>query len=95
VSQPGDEFERRLASQLLEVLIRAGLLGVFAVLCYKVLAPFLPLMLWALILAVTLYPLHQLLARRLGGKQWLAARHLRTHGESADRHAYGVPHQLL
>jgi hypothetical protein len=47
VLHPGDEFERRLASQLLEVLIRAGLLGVFAVLCYRVLAPFLTLMLCA------------------------------------------------
>jgi predicted PurR-regulated permease PerM len=30
-------------------------------------------MAWALILAVTLYPLHQKLARRMGGKQGLAA----------------------
>ena len=73
MAHPGDEFERRLASQLLEVLIRAGLLGVFAVLCWRVLAPFLTLMLWALILAVALYPLHQSLARRLGGKQGVAA----------------------
>ncbi len=73
MAHPGDEFERRLSSQLLEVLIRAGLLGVFAVLCYRVLAPFLTLMLWALILAVALYPLHRSLARRLGGKHGVAA----------------------
>jgi len=73
VSQPDDEFERRLASQLLEVLIRAGLLGVFALLCYRIFAPFLTLLLWALILAVTLYPLHQSIARRLGGNRGLAA----------------------
>jgi predicted PurR-regulated permease PerM len=73
VSQLNDEFERRLASQLLEVLIRAGLLGAFVVLCYRVFAPFLTLLLWALILAVTLYPLHQSIARRLGGNRGLAA----------------------
>jgi len=71
--QPDDEFEKRVASRLLDVLIRAGLIGVLAVLCYVVFAPFLTLMAWAIILAVTLYPLHQALARRIGGKQGLAA----------------------
>jgi predicted PurR-regulated permease PerM len=43
------------------------------VLCYIVFAPFLTLMAWALILAVTLYPLQRALARRIGGRQGLAA----------------------
>ena len=72
-SQPEQELEQRLASPLLEVLIRAGLLLAMAMLCYQVLSPFLTLMVWALILAVTLYPLHQALARTIGGKQGLAA----------------------
>ena len=42
-------------------------------LCYQVFAPFLTLMVWALILAVALYPLHQYLAAKIGGKQGLAA----------------------
>jgi predicted PurR-regulated permease PerM len=71
---PADhEFERRVASRLLDVLIRAGLIGVLAVLCYEVFAPFVTLMVWAIILAVTIYPLQQSLARRIGGKQGLAA----------------------
>ena len=41
--------------------------------CYRVFSPFLILMVWAVILAVTLYPLHQILARRMGGRQGLAA----------------------
>src|SRR5262245_11375772 len=66
---PDDRLEqRRVASQLLDVFIRAGLIGVLAVLCYVVFAPFLTLMAWAVILAVTLYPLHRRLARRIGGK---------------------------
>ena len=68
-----DPVEQRQASLLLDVLIRAGLILVLAMLCYKVFAPFLTLMVWALILAVAIYPLHQRLARRLGGKQGLAA----------------------
>ena len=71
--QPDYEFEKRASSRLLDVLIRAGLIGVLAVLCYRVFAPFLTLMVWALILAVTLYPLHRSLARRIGGRQGLAA----------------------
>jgi predicted PurR-regulated permease PerM len=71
--QPDQDLEQRLASPLLDVLIRAGLILALALLCYQVLAPFLTLMVWALILAVTLYPLHQALASTLGGKQGLAA----------------------
>ena len=71
--QPDADFERRVSSRLLDVLIRAGLIAVLAALCYVVFAPFLTLMVWALILAVTLYPLHRALARRIGGKQGLAA----------------------
>jgi predicted PurR-regulated permease PerM len=71
--QPDDEFERRMSSRLLDVLIRTALVGVLAALCYIVFAPFLTLMVWALILAVTLYPLHRALARTLGGKHGIAA----------------------
>jgi predicted PurR-regulated permease PerM len=72
-SQLDHELEQRLASPLLDVLIRAGLILALAMLCYQVFAPFLPLMVWALILAVTLSPLHQALANKIGGKQGLAA----------------------
>jgi predicted PurR-regulated permease PerM len=67
LSNPG--LERRL----LDVLIRAGLILALVMLCYRVLSPFLVLMVWALILAITLYPLHQWLASRMGGRQgWTA-----------------------
>ena len=67
------ESEQRRSSQLLDVLIRAGLILALAVLCYQIFSPFLTLMVWALILAVAMYPMHQWLARRLGGRQGLAA----------------------
>jgi predicted PurR-regulated permease PerM len=59
--------------QLLDVLINTGLLAVLAFVCYRILSPFLTMLLWAVVLAVTLYPLHQLLADRLGGRQGRAA----------------------
>jgi predicted PurR-regulated permease PerM len=73
VSQPDNELERRLSSRLLDVLIRAGLIAVLAALCYRIFAPFLTLMAWAVILAITIHPLQQSLARKIGGKQGLAA----------------------
>lgn len=72
-SKPDTELEQRLASQLLDALIRAGLILALALLCLQIFSPFLTLMVWALILAITLYPMHQSLAARMRGKQGLAA----------------------
>ena len=68
-----DKGQQRFASSLLEVLIRAGLLLVLALLCWQVFSPFVALMVWAVILAISLYPLHQALARKMGGRQGWAA----------------------
>src|SRR5678816_268717 len=65
--------EIRLSKRLMDVLIRAGLVLALAVLCYRIFSPFIGMMAWALILAVTLYPAHQKLARRMGGRQGLSA----------------------
>ena len=65
--------ELRDERRLLDVLIRAGLVLALVMLCYRIFSPFLVLMVWALILAVTLYPLHQALAARMGGRQGWAA----------------------
>ena len=67
------ESGRERMAGLLDVLIRAGLILAMVALCYQVFAPFLTLMVWAIILAVTLYPMHQYLAGKMGGKQGLAA----------------------
>ncbi len=59
---------RALSGGLLDVLIRAGLITVLVLFCFQIFEPFLNLMLWAMILAITLYPLHTLLKRKLGNK---------------------------
>ena len=71
--RPDLDLEKRLSGRLLDVFIRAGLLLALALLCYDIFAPFVSLMAWALILAVALYPAHQKLARKMAGKQGLAA----------------------
>ena len=70
---PDVELETRAATLLMDVFIRAMLLLALAGLCLWVFAPFLTLMVWAVILAVTLYPLHQWICRKLGGRNGLTA----------------------
>ncbi|MGY3932661.1 AI-2E family transporter [Aeromonas encheleia] len=55
------------------MFIKFGLILALGSFCFTVFSPFMNMMLWALILAVTLYPLHQRFATRLGGKQGKAA----------------------
>lgn len=66
-------FRKLLSKDFTDVLIRIGLIALLLVLCVRVFAPFANLILWALILAVALYPLHQRFARSLRGRQGLAA----------------------
>lgn len=66
-------MQKLLSRRLLDVLIQAGLIVVLVSFCYKIFAPFTTLMLWALILAVTLYPMQQRLARKMSDKQGLAS----------------------
>jgi predicted PurR-regulated permease PerM len=71
--KPDLDLEQRLSRKLLDVFIRAGLVLALTLLCYRIFSPFISLMAWALILAVTLYPAHQMLAHRMGEKQGFAA----------------------
>ncbi len=66
-------IRKALSKDLMEILIRFSLIAFLVVISVKIFSPFLALMLWAVILAVTLYPLHQRVAKRLGGKQGWAA----------------------
>lgn len=64
---------KEIPTKPLDLVVNAGLLLLLVVLCYQVLAPFLGLLVWSLILAIVLYPFHQWLALRLGGRQGGAA----------------------
>jgi len=58
---------------LTDILIRVALIGFLVYMSFKIFNPFMGIMLWALILAVILFPLHQKLANKLEGKQGRAA----------------------
>src|SRR5579864_5113105 len=70
---PTPTSDRVLSRELLDVLIRAGLIAVLAVFCFRIVVPFLDLMVWALILAITLYPLQVRLRRSVGNREGLVA----------------------
>ena len=53
--------------------LRLGLLLLIVYWCYKIVAPFIPLVLWGVIIAVAVYPLHRSLADRLGNRIKLSA----------------------
>lgn len=64
--QPGIKLDSALSRGLLDVLIKAGLIAALVIFAFQVFQPFLELMLWSVILAVTLYPLQSRLKRRTG-----------------------------
>jgi predicted PurR-regulated permease PerM len=66
---PGNTNSRQIIHIALQLLALAFLL----IWCFNVLAPFLTIILWSGILAVTLYPLHKRIKRKLNGKGVLAA----------------------
>jgi predicted PurR-regulated permease PerM len=63
---PSSSGDAASSQGLLDVLIRAGLLAIMLLFCFRIFSPFLDLLLWSVILAITLYPLHSRLKRRLG-----------------------------
>ena len=71
--QSNSEVAPRVTAGLWDTLIRIALIVGLAVLCFRVFSPFLKLMVWSIVLAITLYPLHQWLARKIGGKQGLTS----------------------
>lgn len=67
------QADPRISASVLEALIKAGVILLLVLFCYQVLAPFMALMLWALVLTITLYPAHQRLTPMVGNRSGLAA----------------------
>ncbi|MCR9103790.1 MAG: AI-2E family transporter [Gammaproteobacteria bacterium] len=70
-----DNSEQNLlsAEEFVDGIIRLALVGLLLLMCFRIFSPFVGLMTWAMVLAVTLYPLHQSLASRLNQRQGRAA----------------------
>ncbi len=53
--------------------VQIGALMILLVLCYRILSPFVSIVMWALIIAVALYPAHTMLTSKLGGREKTSA----------------------
>ena len=62
-----------LSKNITDILIRIGLIAILVYMSVKVFSPFMELMLWALILAVTLYPFLQNIEHHLNNKRGLSS----------------------
>ncbi len=59
--------------KIVDILIRLGFLALLVAWCFQILTPFAGVILWGIILAMALYPVHQSLERRLKGRKKLAS----------------------
>ena len=66
-------LENLISRKMIDLFIRVGLIGFLVVRCYQIFQPFMGLILWSVILAVALYPLHTLIASKMGGRNGRAA----------------------
>ncbi|NVK40506.1 MAG: AI-2E family transporter [Oceanospirillaceae bacterium] len=66
-------LKKLVSRDLMDLFIRLGVIVALVAICLRIFAPFMGLLTWALILAVALYPLHQRIARSLGGRQGRAS----------------------
>jgi predicted PurR-regulated permease PerM len=66
-------LEKLITRKVIDLFIQIGLIGFLVVRCYQIFKPFIGLMLWSVILAVAMYPLHTLIARKMGGRDGRAA----------------------
>jgi predicted PurR-regulated permease PerM len=65
--------EKPYLSQAVEVTVRLGLLIALLGSCLAILKPFIPLLIWGVIIAVTAFPFFDKLSKKLGNRKWLTA----------------------
>ena len=65
--------KEQLEASATDFVVRLTFLGLFAWWSLELVRPFVPIVIWAILLAVALYPAYAWLARRLGGRRGLAA----------------------
>ena len=59
--------------KVIDVIIRIAILSLIGFWCFRILSPFIGVVLWGIILAIAFYPIFQWLKSRLGGRANLAA----------------------
>ncbi|WP_354625219.1 AI-2E family transporter [Psychromonas sp. MME2] len=68
-----DLKEKRIAFHVIDLAIKLVVLYAIAAWCFGIISPFISPILWAMIIAVAIYPLHQKLTKLFNGKEGRAA----------------------
>lgn len=66
-------FSENKNKQIFETILQLGLVFLILGFCFKLLLPFMMPILWAIILAITLYPIFTFLQKKLNGRKSLAS----------------------
>ncbi len=61
--------DRNFQKNAMASFIQIGALVVLIVWCFQILSPFISVILWGMLIAVALYPVHALLAAKFGGRE--------------------------
>src|SRR5579883_1082527 len=64
---------RRMADDVIELIVRIFLLGLVVYWTALLIKPFLSILVWSLILTVILHPAYEWLSRKLGGRRTISA----------------------
>lgn len=65
--------DRNFQKNAMAAYVQIAALTLLLVWCFRILSPFLNIVMWALIIAVAIYPAHQLLTAKLGGREKTSA----------------------
>ena len=65
--------DRNFQKNAMASFVQIGALVLLIILCFRIVSPFISVVLWGMLIAVALYPVHSMLAARLGGREKLSA----------------------
>lgn len=68
-----DISDKKFSDNMMTSYIQIAAVTLLVYWCFTIIAPFLGMVMWALIIAVALYPLHQSLSAKMGNRQKLSA----------------------
>lgn len=68
-SASSSKTDERFVASAMASFIQIGAFVLLLMLCYQIVAPFVHIVLWAIVIAVGLYPTHQALTTKLGGRE--------------------------
>ncbi|MEE4213925.1 MAG: hypothetical protein V2I34_02595, partial [Bacteroidales bacterium] len=72
-NDPSREEKKRIFNISIDLILKLGGLFVVVFLCYKIVQPFINILLWSLIIAIVLFPLLEWLSAFFRGRKKLAS----------------------